>query len=217
MKRLVQALAGLALSFLAVLAVPTALKRRLSNSLRDFTLYEIIAPVIRWVAVGLAGVVVIVAGFLIYFFFVGFHEKVPDQPIYFWHSTHAQGNQIPCLYCHQYASKSSIAGIPSVETCIGCHRVVIPQNPEVEKVFGYWQRQEPIPWARVTYLPDFVYFTHDRHVNSGLGCLDCHKPNASNDLTEPVWFQDRFKPAMGWCIDCHTARQVSIDCYTCHR
>lgn len=217
MKRALRVFAGLVISVLALLPVPAGPKRRLTHWFRDFTLYEIVAPMIRWIVAGFAGLTVAVAAFLIYFFFVGFHEKMPDQPIYFWHYTHAYVDQISCLFCHPYAAKSSIAGIPSVQTCIGCHRVVIPHNPEVQKILGYWERKEPIPWVRVTYLPDFVYFTHDRHVNSGIGCLECHKPNPTNDLTQPVWFLDRFKPAMGWCIDCHNARGVRVDCYTCHR
>ncbi len=104
----------------------------------------------------------------------------PDQPINFSHKIHAGDNQIPCMYCHQSADKSSVASVPSVGTCMNCHKVIPgSQNPqEVTKVREFYAKRESIPWNRVHDLPDFVHFPHKRHVKY---FMDCAKNEKSYD------------------------------------
>ena len=45
-----------------------------------------------------------------------------SQPIQFPHNTHAGQFLMNCQFCHYSAERSVDAGIPPVETCIGCHR-----------------------------------------------------------------------------------------------
>ena len=57
---------------------------------------------------------------------------------------------------------------------------------------------QPIPWVRVHDLPDFVYFNHAGHIQSGVGCVSCHGRVDRMEVVEQV------KPlTMGWCLDCH--------------
>jgi cytochrome c551/c552 len=48
----------------------------------------------------------------------------PVQPIYYSHKVHAGINQISCLYCHGAAWDSKHAAIPSVNTCMNCHKAI---------------------------------------------------------------------------------------------
>ncbi len=48
----------------------------------------------------------------------------PEQPIYYSHQVHAGTNQISCLYCHGGAQDSKQASIPSVNTCMNCHKAI---------------------------------------------------------------------------------------------
>ena len=48
----------------------------------------------------------------------------PEQPIYYSHQVHAGTNQISCLYCHGGAQDSKQASIPSVNTCMNCHKSI---------------------------------------------------------------------------------------------
>jgi hypothetical protein len=48
----------------------------------------------------------------------------PRQPIFFRHDIHAGQDEIPCGYCHNTVTVSTEPGIPAVETCLGCHRVI---------------------------------------------------------------------------------------------
>jgi predicted CXXCH cytochrome family protein len=49
------------------------------------------------------------------FFVPSSGQVAPEQPVAFSHRSHAGQNQIPCLYCHVNARRSSVAGIPSVQ------------------------------------------------------------------------------------------------------
>ncbi len=48
----------------------------------------------------------------------------PDQPIKFSHATHAGLQKIDCQYCHDGARRSKHAVIPSVNTCMNCHKAI---------------------------------------------------------------------------------------------
>ena len=52
--------------------------------------------------------------------------------------------------------------------------------------------------AQVTTVPDFVYFNHAAHVNSGISCVECH---GQINQMEVVY---QAKPMnMAWCLQCH--------------
>ncbi len=48
----------------------------------------------------------------------------PRQPIFFRHDIHAGQYKIQCQYCHYSVGVSSEPGIPSLQTCMGCHLVI---------------------------------------------------------------------------------------------
>src|SRR5215813_360843 len=50
--------------------------------------------------------------------------KGPRQPIFFRHDIHAGQYKIQCQYCHYSVGASSEPGIPSVQTCMGCHVII---------------------------------------------------------------------------------------------
>lgn len=56
----------------------------------------------------------------------------------------------------------------------------------------------PIPWRRVTQLPDFVYFNHAIHVGKGVGCETCH-----GRVDQAAEVEQAAPLTMSWCVDCH--------------
>jgi len=98
----------------------------------------------------------------------------PDQPIAFPHDRHVQIDGLNCQYCHSAARNSIHAGVPEIATCMGCHRFVLKDSPEIKLLTAYWMRGEPVPWKKVHDLPDFVNFSHQRHVRAGVDCTECH-------------------------------------------
>lgn len=135
----------------------------------------------------------------------------PDQPIAFNHKLHAGDMKIDCQYCHSAARRSAVAGIPPVNTCMGCHKFAMTDKPEVQKIAKAFESNEPIVWNKVHDLPDFVRFTHERHVAKGLDCKECHGDVASMGTAKQV-----APLQMGWCIDCHVKNDAPTACFTCH-
>jgi hypothetical protein len=46
----------------------------------------------------------------------------PNQPINFSHKLHAGQYEMDCKYCHSTVEKSKSASIPSLNTCMNCHK-----------------------------------------------------------------------------------------------
>ncbi len=134
------------------------------------------------------------------------------QPINFSHKTHAGTNEIPCEFCHTYARRSINSGAPSMESCIGCHSVVggseDDQKTEIKKVVQQWDERKPIAWKKVHDLPDFVFFSHKRHIQVGFDCTECHgEINQIDVISMNTMTTDL---SMGWCMQCHTTNHPVI-------
>ncbi len=169
---------------------------------------------LSWLLRGLAAAAVVLIAVLIFMYILplDLHDRSPLQPIAFSHRIHAGENGIPCLFCHRYAPRSPVAGIPAVADCRACHLFIAQDKPEIKKLMGYWERKEPIPWVRVYWVPDFVYFPHMMHIRGGLACGTCH-----GDVASMARIARKQKIEMGWCLGCHKQRKASIDCWTCHK
>ncbi len=135
----------------------------------------------------------------------------PEQPIPFSHKQHAGDMKIPCQYCHSSARRSTVSGVPPTNTCMGCHKVVSPDKPNIKKIHDHFNENKPIPWVKVHDLPDFVRFSHKIHLNGGLECQQCHGPVETMDVVEQV-----APLQMGWCIGCHVEKKAKLDCIACH-
>jgi len=182
-------------------------------------------------------VVAVVGIFIGYFidFWVTDSPEVsaPEQPIAFSHKIHAGDNDIPCQYCHTEARRSPSAGVPSVNKCMGCHNEVATESPLIRQLSEYWENKEPIPWIKVHDLPDFVHFTHKRHVQAGIACQTCHGPvetmdkiavhsrnnegptllasstgEIMNSETSDVGATQNDHWEMGLCLNCHKQHDV---------
>jgi hypothetical protein len=140
----------------------------------------------------------------------------PEQPIAYSHKVHVEAG-IQCLFCHTSALKTPLAGIPSMQKCMGCHDVIATDNPDIQQVASYYESGEPIPWVRVNLQPDFVYFNHQPHLGAGLNCETCHGDVGQMDVTRQTVKMD-----MGWCLDCHINQPDEkvgrlADCLACHK
>ena len=162
-----------------------------------------------------------------------------EQPIEFPHFRHAGdaakgGMEINCMYCHTYARRSMVGGIPPVRKCIGCHQSIesVRETPRIKKLFEYWEAKKPIPWKKVHDLPDFVRFNHERHIQRFVfqqgkpvqeACGYCH-----GDVKTMVVARRQKPLSMGWCVDCHKrdhpvdaistkTTQGPNDCWQCHK
>jgi len=154
------------------------------------------------------------------------------QPIEFPHNRHAGlrnpsdptnsdplkgGMEIDCMYCHTYARRSAVAGIPPLQKCIGCHQSIetVREMPRIKQLFEYWEGSKdgkiaaktPVPWKKVHDLPDFVRFNHERHIKRFIeqqnrptqeACGYCH-----GDVKGMTVARRSKGLTMGWCASCH--------------
>jgi len=161
----------------------------------------------------------------------------PRQPIAFSHLIHAGSFKIDCQYCHADARRSDYAGLPSLERCLGCHKIIGAQdNPEIGKISQYAARGEPVPWVRVFKVPEFSHFAHKPHIRAGVACQSCHGPiermrvvgaetgrSLADDLVRLTGARPPQRPlTMGWCVECHREENAThgmhapLDCVACH-
>ena len=142
----------------------------------------------------------------------------PRQPIFFRHDLHAGQYKLQCQYCHYSVNVSNEPGIPSLQTCMGCHLVVggsdAGNSAEIGKLRDAWNKKQPVEWDRVHFLAQHVHFPHQQHIKA-LGpnaCATCHGDVARMPQVHKVNNINN----MGFCISCHVERKVTRDCTACH-
>ncbi len=122
----------------------------------------------------------------------------PEQPVAYSHALHAGELGIDCRYCHNSVETTAKANIPPTATCMNCHSSIKTESDKLALVRKSAETGEPIKWVRVHDLPDFAYFNHAGHIQSGVGCVSCHGRVDRMEVVEQV------KPlTMGWCLECH--------------
>lgn len=143
--------------------------------------------------------------------FFGVHPT-PVQPIAYTHKVHL-ANGMECTNCHTNVEKGPVAGIPSITLCMTCHQVVATDKPEIRKMAALFARGEDISWQRVyDYSPtSHVRFNHAPHIRAKVDCITCH-----GDMRQRTVAVRTVNMTMGFCIDCHKLRKVSVECATCH-
>ena len=159
----------------------------------------------------------------------------PTQPIYFSHKVHAGINQINCLYCHGGAFESKHAGIPTLNVCMNCHKVIstyekgpdlededgnkINGTAEIQKLYNYagftpgpnaqWDpsRARSPEWIKIHNLPDHVHFNHAQHTRVGnVQCQSCH-----GNIQQMDKVSQQSELSMGWCVNCHRETKVNFN------
>jgi len=148
----------------------------------------------------------------------------PEQPINYSHKLHAGEMGIDCKYCHNGVDKSRHAMVPPASTCMNCHQVAATDSPEIQKLTQYYEEGKPIPWKRIHEVPQYAYFNHSVHVNSGIDCISCHGDVANMEKVAQV-----HSFTMGACLNCHRNPEEHVPymagkiskgpehCNACHR
>ena len=136
-------------------------------------------------------------------------------------SCHDQGQKLAksahssleCTSCHEGVTQGPDAGIPSVSFCMACHQAIAVDNPEIKKLTAYADKGQDVPWQRVYwfYPERHVRFWHSPHINAGVNCKECH-----GDLSQQTVAVRSKDLNMNFCLSCHRAKGVSVDCTTCH-
>lgn len=144
----------------------------------------------------------------------GIREKLPisvaPQPVPFSHKQHVSAG-MSCKDCHVDAGKRDRAGLPAAEQCMLCHATIRSESPSIRELARLHQAGKPLAWVRVYEVPDFVFFSHASHVRAEVECAACHGPIQQRDV-----LAKEVSTGMTACMDCHTQKKVSNECYLCH-
>jgi len=157
----------------------------------------------RFPTVFAIGSVLLVVGIVsfVWYYFSPWYTDVgyqPVQPVPFSHKLHADDLGLDCRYCHSSIERSPVANVPPTQTCMNCHKLILPDSEKLLPIRESWASGEPMKWVRVHKLPDYVYFDHSVHLNVGIGCVSCHgQINRMERVTQ------RKPLSMSWCLDCH--------------
>ena len=139
----------------------------------------------------------------------------PEQPVAFNHVLHLEDVGLDCTDCHRYAESGIHATVPNIEVCGDCHADQIGDSPEEKKLVEYVREGKPVPWFRVYWVPDHVFFSHRRHTHvAEIECEACHGAMSQRKRPLSVALKSlRMKD----CMACHAEMGVSNDCILCHR
>ncbi len=144
-----------------------------------------------------------------------------DELIRFNHRKHIAAG-ISCVFCHPGVLNGPVAGIPSVQKCVGCHQNVQVTSEEgqayIDILMQHWREKRPLVWTKNFDLPDFVFFNHRPHIAAGKNCEYCH-----GDVSQMTVARPAYRINMGFCLEnCHrhqdpATRERLMSCSTCHR
>jgi hypothetical protein len=140
-------------------------------------------------------------------------RKEPVQPIAYTHAVHIQKAELQCDFCHSSVATGPRATIPGVKDCMNCHQSIATDLPVIKQVAAYLERGEEIPWQRVYGWNEeaHVRFNHAPHIRAEVSCATCHGDVAQMTVAKRV-----VDHSMGFCVQCHTQKNASNDCLTCH-
>jgi hypothetical protein len=133
-----------------------------------------------------------------------------SQPVPFSHKRHMQTG-VECANCHPILGTGERMEMPTLAGCLHCHRSVLADSPAIEKLAALAKESQPTSWTELYRLPDFVFFSHQRHLDAGVECAVCHGPIRDRDT---LWQEKEI--SMGACVGCHKLRKASVSCDLCH-
>jgi hypothetical protein len=145
--------------------------------------------------------------------FIGRHPVVVEQPFEFPHNIHV-GQMIGCTdNCHEAALEGPVAGLPSVRTCMACHRTIATNRPRIRQITEMQQAGRDFAWKRVFgySAQAHVRFNHAPHLRAKVECTTCHGNIGAQRVA-----QRNVEMTMGFCVNCHRERKAPDDCLTCH-
>ena len=91
---------------------------------------------------------------------------------------------------------------------MACHILIAKEKPPIRKLAEFAASKQPIPWARVYKLDEFVFFDHRFHLMNQAKCEDCHGPVAEQDVV----MDELGATTMKFCQGCHTKTKASGGC-----
>ncbi len=129
------------------------------------------------------------------------------RPIKFSHKAHGEEAELSCEDCHTRARESEEAGMPGPGTCRLCHDT----EEEIKERLQPFVVEGELIWSNVTGISEELTFSHQRHLEEGMECGECHTGIAESEAVT-----EKLRVTKDDCFDCHADLQVEKDCGVCH-
>jgi hypothetical protein len=138
----------------------------------------------------------------------GNHEGYePVQPIAFSHRLHAGELGISCMHCHSGAEVSRNAGIPSVNTCMNCHKFVTAPFVDV--------KAEDDLAVKENRAPRRIISTEIRKIYDAIGLDEDLRPDPVRNSRPIEWVKVHNVPDFVYFN--HSVHvNAGVDCQSCH-
>jgi hypothetical protein len=120
-------------------------------------------------------------------------KSSPRQPLEFPHNIHIEKGIACTESCHEAVTNGPRAGLPSVNTCMGCHAAIATDKPRIQQITALQDKGLDLEWQRVYGYPQtaHVRFNHAPHIRANVECTTCHGDVAHQ------------KQAPNDCLTCH--------------
>jgi hypothetical protein len=140
-------------------------------------------------------------------------KSQPRQPLEFPHNIHVEKGIACTESCHESVTTGPRAGLPSVNTCMGCHAAIATDKPRIQQITAMQDKGLDLDWQRVYGFTQqaHVRFNHAPHIRANVECSTCH-----GDVAHQTVAQRNVDLHMGFCVSCHREKQAPNDCLTCH-
>ncbi len=122
----------------------------------------------------------------------------PTQTISFSHKQHLGKYNITCMFCHYDSETNKYISTPTIHNCMNCHVALKTESKMLEKLVRSYDEGISLKHKKVFDLPDYVQFSHKKHIQTGIDCSTCHD---SIESLDSLYLTKKF--TMAWCIDCH--------------
>lgn len=136
-----------------------------------------------------------------------------EQPIEFPHNIHIEKGLTCTDFCHESVTKGPEAGLPSVTTCLICHAGIATDTPRIQHITALSDKGLDLAWQRVYRYSEqaHVKFNHAPHIRAKVECATCH-----GNIAHQTVAQRNVDLHMGYCVNCHRAKNAPNECLTCH-
>ena len=135
----------------------------------------------------------------------------PVQPLPYSHRQHLELG-LECFECHVQPDPGFEMTFPSTDICMSCHETMPARSEASQRLAEFAASGDPIPWVRIYEVPDYVYWSHASHLDTGITCIECHGPVPERDVMR----RETNVASKNGCLTCHEARQTLTDCGACH-
>ncbi len=119
---------------------------------------------------------------------------------------------MPCDYCHATLGDGVRISYPETSKCMMCHASIAKDKPAIQKLTALHEAGKPVPWVQIYSVPEYVFWSHQKHLTAGVACAACHGDVPSMDVMSKV----TNVTTMGGCVDCHQQKSAPTGCLVCH-